>query len=152
MGDPAGAGQTDEERNAGLESELDRSLSSFDERLARERAELDEKAAAGAAVERARERETEGGAGGAAASGVGFGRPAPPSSGEAGEGKGLARGIDRIGGDQADLPHDRPDDVGDGQDDDIVARQLREAAEKETDPELRAKLWQEYRDYKKGGG
>jgi hypothetical protein len=36
------------------------------------------------------------------------------------------------------------------QDDDIVARQLREAAEKETDPELKAKLWKEYRDYKKG--
>ena len=35
------------------------------------------------------------------------------------------------------------------QDDDIVARQLREAAEKETDPELKEKLWKEYRDYKK---
>ena len=33
-------------------------------------------------------------------------------------------------------------------DDDIVARQLREAAEKETDPELKEKLWQEYRKYK----
>ena len=35
------------------------------------------------------------------------------------------------------------------QDDDIVARQLREAAENETDPELKAKLWKEYHDYKK---
>jgi hypothetical protein len=35
-------------------------------------------------------------------------------------------------------------------DDDIVARQLREAAEKETDPELKAKLWKEYEEYKKG--
>lgn len=34
--------------------------------------------------------------------------------------------------------------------DDIVARQLREAAEKETDPELREKLWEEYRKYKEG--
>ena len=34
-------------------------------------------------------------------------------------------------------------------DDDIVARQLREAAENETDPELRAKLWKEYEDYKR---
>lgn len=33
-------------------------------------------------------------------------------------------------------------------DDDIVARQLREAAEKETDPELKKKLWQEYEQYK----
>jgi len=36
------------------------------------------------------------------------------------------------------------------QDDDIVARQLREAAEKETDPVLKEKLWKEYNDYKKG--
>ena len=34
--------------------------------------------------------------------------------------------------------------------DDIVARQLREAAEKETDPELKEKLWEEYRKYKEG--
>ena len=34
-------------------------------------------------------------------------------------------------------------------DDDIVARQLREAAEKETDPKLKAKLWKEYEAYKK---
>ena len=34
--------------------------------------------------------------------------------------------------------------------DDIVARQLREAAEKENDPELKKKLWEEYRKYKKG--
>ncbi len=38
---------------------------------------------------------------------------------------------------------------GSGDDDDIVARQLREAAEKETDPELRKKLWKEYEAYKK---
>jgi hypothetical protein len=37
----------------------------------------------------------------------------------------------------------------DGHDDDIVARQLREAAEKETDPELKARLWKEYEDYKR---
>jgi len=35
------------------------------------------------------------------------------------------------------------------EDDDIVARQLREAAEKETDPELKEKLWKEYEEYKK---
>jgi len=35
-------------------------------------------------------------------------------------------------------------------DDDIVARQLREAAERETDPELKKKLWKEYEDYKRG--
>jgi len=38
----------------------------------------------------------------------------------------------------------------DGSDDDIVARQLREAAEQETDPELKEKLWREYEAYKRG--
>jgi len=37
-----------------------------------------------------------------------------------------------------------------GSDDDVVARQLREAAEKETDPVLKEKLWAEYRKYKEG--
>lgn len=45
---------------------------------------------------------------------------------------------------------EQPPDVGDGSDDDIVARQLREAAEKEADPELKEKLWEEYRRYKRG--
>ncbi|MGB5708828.1 MAG: hypothetical protein WBM41_18620 [Arenicellales bacterium] len=45
-----------------------------------------------------------------------------------------------------------PDDVPDGSDDDVVARQLREAAEKETDPELKKKLWEEYKRYKAGTG
>jgi hypothetical protein len=36
-----------------------------------------------------------------------------------------------------------------GNGDDIVARRLRKAAELETDPELRRKLWQEYVNYKK---
>ena len=45
-------------------------------------------------------------------------------------------------------PRDVPSDIPDGRDDDIVARELREAAMKETDPELRERLWEEYRKYK----
>ena len=41
-----------------------------------------------------------------------------------------------------------PGDIGDGRDDDIVAKQLREAAMSEKDPVLREKLWEEYRAYK----
>ena len=37
----------------------------------------------------------------------------------------------------------------DPKDDDIVARQLREAAEQESDPELKERLWKEYEQYKK---
>ena len=43
-----------------------------------------------------------------------------------------------------------PPDISDGSDDDIVARQLREAAIAEQDPVLREKLWDEYRKYKEG--
>jgi len=41
-----------------------------------------------------------------------------------------------------------PDDVGDGRDDDIVLRQIRDAAMKERDETLREKLWDEYRRIK----
>ncbi|MFT4713810.1 MAG: hypothetical protein ACI8W1_002303, partial [Candidatus Azotimanducaceae bacterium] len=44
-----------------------------------------------------------------------------------------------------------PANIPDGQDDDIVAQQLREAAISETDVELQAKLWEEYARYKSGG-
>ena len=44
----------------------------------------------------------------------------------------------------------KPSDISGGRDDDIVARQLREVAEKETDPALRKKLWDEYKLYKQG--
>jgi len=67
-------------------------------------------------------------------------------------------------GEQTDRPHGQTGNVGaadeesdsvpremhgDEYDDDIVSRQLREAAEKETDPVLKAKLWDEYHAYKK---
>ena len=41
-----------------------------------------------------------------------------------------------------------PTDISSGEDDDIVARQIREAALKEVNPIIREKLWQEYRKYK----
>jgi hypothetical protein len=40
-----------------------------------------------------------------------------------------------------------PEDIPDGRNDDVVARQIREAAMKEPDPELRERLWDEYRRY-----
>ena len=41
-----------------------------------------------------------------------------------------------------------PEDIPITVDDDIIARQLREAALAEEDPELRERLWEEYRKYK----
>ena len=43
-----------------------------------------------------------------------------------------------------------PDDIPDARDDDIIARQLREAAMQEQDPLLKEKLWEEYKRYKRG--
>ena len=51
------------------------------------------------------------------------------------------------GQDQADIIP-IPEDIDDGQGDDIVLRQIRDAASKEQDPVLREKLWDEYRRIK----
>lgn len=44
--------------------------------------------------------------------------------------------------------HKPPADIPEGNDDDVVARQLREAAMREPDPDVRERLWNEYRKYK----
>jgi hypothetical protein len=43
-----------------------------------------------------------------------------------------------------------PPDLVNSNGDDVIARQLREAAQKEKEPILREKLWDEYRKYKSG--
>jgi hypothetical protein len=43
-----------------------------------------------------------------------------------------------------------PEDIGDGQGDNIVLRQIRDAAMQESDPTLKEKLWDEYRRIKSG--
>lgn len=93
-----------------------------------------------------------------------YGRVSAGPSPEAGTGKGgeatandssSGSGMSTIGGGsgrQGDHTHTAatntpPPDIPDGSDDDVVARQIREAAMKEKDPELRDKLWDEYRKY-----
>jgi hypothetical protein len=41
-----------------------------------------------------------------------------------------------------------PEDIPSGEGDNIIARQIREAAISEKDPKLKEKLWEEYRTYK----
>ncbi len=41
-----------------------------------------------------------------------------------------------------------PEDIPPGDDDDVVAQQIREAALAEPDPNVRARLWEDYRKYK----
>jgi hypothetical protein len=76
----------------------------------------------------------------------------PPATGQAEEEEGSGAGPRHVGSAGSGAGHVTPDknDVADQQDDDIVARQLREQAEQERDPELKEKLWDEYRRYKSG--
>ncbi|WP_285763815.1 hypothetical protein [Biformimicrobium ophioploci] len=86
--------------------------------------------------------------------------PPPPPSGEGGSGpeqnnsSGQATGPGLpTKGRKGEFDHSGsagvvPADIPSGNDDDVVARQIREAATREKDPELREKLWEEYRKYK----
>jgi hypothetical protein len=147
----AGAGATTpDERRAGIDSQLDESLGRFDEQLRREQQrtanERDSHAAARAnesvvdATANSDERREKDRAdrndirrdrsGDLQSEGV-------DANGSSGTNRGGTVGT---GADAKPIPS--------GADDDIVARRLRRAAETETDPELKEKLWKEYVDYK----
>jgi hypothetical protein len=162
-GTPAGGARTPEEQGEQLEGRLQESLSEFDRLLLREQEKLAERAAS--APPAGMPGGSEGGGGSAGGYGSEGGGGESASEGTAG-----AAGDEDTSGDSTDFataeaPAHRaggevdgdedpgrgdrvPADVGDGNDDDIVARQLREAAMAEQDPELREKLWEEYRAYK----
>jgi len=141
--------QTVDEQITVLDAELMTGLGEFDEMLLREQ----ERVRAAAPMTDA----AGGGGGGGGAGDAGAAEGTEGAEGESGVesggdgdgtpsyGHGAGRGAQRQGGGQG-----TPPDIPDGSDDDVVARQLREAAEKETDPELKKKLWEEYRKYKKG--
>jgi hypothetical protein len=145
-GTPRTPAQTSDERASALGRKLDNSLEDFDGMLLKEKQALESERAARAPGS------DQGSAGGENASGV----PAVPAGattdGEADGEAQATRGQDRTGSTGVDGRPPVPGDIPDGHDDDIVARQLREAAEQETDPVLREKLWQEYRNYKNGAG
>lgn len=97
--------------------------------------------------------EGKGNANGKGQSGQGQGGQGQGSKGQGTGGNGQTGGGGYGGGPKGGGgPSTSPADIPDGSDDDVVARQLREAATNETDPELRDKLWQEYRNYKKSAG
>lgn len=61
--------------------------------------------------------------------------------------------IDQSTSSQSSLPGEGknisiPEDIPSGESDDIIARQIREAAISEKNPKLKEKLWEEYRTYK----
>lgn len=158
----AGSVLTPDERRAVLDRRLDESLGSFDKTLAGEQArnaaERDSRAATGAGS--ASGDDTVGGGLGDGTLASAGGRQGDLRSenaerdartaaqgggqGESGGGNGQDRGT--VSGAGSGGPdRSRPS----GEDDDIVARRLRRAAEQETDPELKEKLWKEYEDYKR---
>jgi hypothetical protein len=143
---PGGGASTGDEAAAALEGELDSATNEFDQRM---REELQRLAAEAAA----REGRPGSAGGGGSTGGTGEGSGSTEDSGGGGSRAGAEEGDETSGavggsGPGATGSSEIPPDVGDGSDDDIVARQLREAAMAEKDPELREKLWDEYRRYK----
>ena len=143
-GSPA---QTTDEKVAALDSSLTEMLGEFDEMLLKE----DERVTATMAQQQSVQADN--GSGGA---GNGSADSTSELSGAAddnSENQQDGAETQVAGGKQATDNHARAGGVSSlgVADDDIVARQLREAAEKESDPELKEKLWEEYRKYKRGG-
>src|SRR5256885_8981842 len=158
-----GPGQTSDERRAAIDKRLDDSLGSFDadlrteqQRVAQER-DARRATAAGSGTPHRQSAERSADSPGTAST------EAPQEdtdrSGVPGRHPGRAKPRDPSGDLKSEKAGKKPDDnagngagareIPDGSDDDVVARRLRQAAQQETDPELKEKLWQEYIDYKK---
>ncbi len=159
--------QTEDERVAALENQLRSSMSEFDELLLRQMEELERQRSTASSGSAGTDAAEDGGQQGGTSGGAGE-KPAQDESAQEGtkeEGGGEAQGQQQTaardapgeqqqGGTRGGQSKEqagsavRRDDPPAAGDDDIVARQLREAAENEADPELREKLWEEYRRYK----
>jgi len=134
---------TPAEQVAVLDAELERGTGEFDDLIRDEQAEQQRRARDNAAAGSASSGAGETASGGA--DGTGF----PEPVGRAGvyEG-GMAGGAPGGAPPENPVKFPPPADIPSGDDDDVVARQLREAAMREPDPAVREKLWEEYRKYK----
>jgi hypothetical protein len=156
--------RTQVEKTAELDGDFLATLGDFDEMLLKEESKV------AARVPSQRESRTSAQDGGTGSNGSsGAGESGSQEPGSTGEGRTAAAG-DEAADNQAGRSGtvagtERTPGTGNGElsnsaygvpggrlppprDDDIVARQLREAAEKEPDPELKKKLWEEYWKYK----
>ncbi len=147
-GGAGGAGQfpaeSDAERAERLGRELEESVGGFDQVLMEEQREI---AAVG--------RSTEGFGGGGSSGGSGGISLGEQSTGGSGGGSVIianpsspTRESPIAGMSDQEIRERTPDDIPVIVNDDIIARQLREAALAEEDPELRERLWVEYRKYR----
>lgn len=143
-------GEGDPEAAERLGEELDKSLGDFDEAMGEEQREISSAS-----------RNTEGfdtGSGGNQGGSISLGEQAAGAMGGGSGGGGGTAGEDaasgEVGGgplgglDAQEIAKRTPDDIAAVIDDDIVAKQLREAALSTDDPELRERYWEEYRKYK----
>ncbi|MBT3531975.1 MAG: hypothetical protein HOF74_13810 [Gammaproteobacteria bacterium] len=130
---------TAEERAAVLDDRLRRGYETFDGFILgeRERAQAESNAAGSAAP------------GGDAGGGSGSSSSQPQTMPESGATSGAVVASSPQSGrpPESEESFPPPEDIPSGRDDDVVARQLREAAMSEPDPVLREALWEEYRNY-----
>jgi hypothetical protein len=154
----APAAQAAEERRATLDKQLSESLGVFDAHLREEQQKTAEERDARQATVAAATASTDGSSPGA----DGAGTPATEAPAGSHGGKQNARSESKPSR-AGELKSDKAAGINgsasgngatrtaipDGNDDDIVARRIRRAAELETDPELKDKLWKEYVEYRK---
>jgi hypothetical protein len=153
--------QTEEEKRAALQARLDQLEGDIDDSLQKRQQDIRQKASpaggrasSGTGTGGAKSGEAAGSRTSSAPPGSTWGPPPPEGGGKSGESERTATtgstssstGLPTTGGRSAQ----RQTPADGGSDDDVVARQLREAVEKETDPVLKEKLWAEYRKYKEG--
>jgi hypothetical protein len=144
--------ESDAERAARLGAELDESLGGFDETLQEEQDEISavgrstegfgsgDQGSGGGGISLGEQGSGGGGGGGAGGNNTG-GNPVSVANTNVGRQSPVA------GMSQEEIRERTPDDIPILVDDDIIARQLREAALTEDDPVLRERLWEEYRKY-----
>ncbi len=157
---PPPSGVTSEEQGDKLDNDFMDALADFDDMLLKE----DDKMAS--YVPSSRESGNDktgsgrGGMSGADGRGISENRGIPETGQSVAEEGGAQQALDKTTAEQTETvgtqaemaggkgAGESPGNLPPPEDDDIVARQLREAAQKETDPELKKKLWKEYWKYK----
>lgn len=159
-----GRAQTPDERRGAIDRRLDESLGTFDQEIRKEQeknaqerdARNAARAGSGSAQTEDSESRNDGDAAGTAGTegpraGERRSRPGDLKSDKDTKGNGSGEGGagGNSGGKDQSAPGSAGNPIPDGSDDDVVARRLRKAAEAETDPELKEKLWKEYIEYKK---
>jgi hypothetical protein len=165
LGKPGSGGMSTAERRAALDARLEESYGTFDGIIIAEREKAQNEAnAAGSEVMGNGDKDGEGtgagadgtggeGAGGGLGGGgnlPGLGSVIVANGGGSNSGGGYMPGPATRQGEYSNASGPTftpPPDIPSATDDDVVARQLREAAMREPDAQLREKLWNEYRKY-----